>query len=393
MVQGTRELNRRAILTQLLRSRPTSRKEIALDAGISPATVTRAVDELISEGVLFEGDDIVVERRGRRARFVDIVPDTSLALGVDLGASNTRYLLTDLWARPLLGGEEPTPAVQGADELIRWLVGLLHRVTGGMWASIGHVSLGLPGAVGQEDLVVSNAPNLAQVETPGFLEGLLSALAKPLRVDNDANYALLGEQRFGAARDAPNAAMLTLGAGLGAGLAIDGRILQGRHGLVGEFGQLPVGPLGSRLESLVTGPGILRYAAEAGSPIADPQVLFSDAPPNPVATLRAQFDQALLVVLTAISVSCEPSVIVLGGGISKSLAPSLERYEEALRSTIRYAPRLVPASLGDFSGAAGAAVASLHEAYLELGVDPAALTGLPAVANLDIDAVVALHAR
>ena len=106
------------------------------------------------------------------------------------------------------------------------------------------IALGLPGAVGEAGDQVSNAPNLPQIEDPAFLAGLRAALPAPIVIDNDANYALLGEQRFGAASAAPTAAMITLGAGLGSALAIGGRLLRGKHGLVGEFGQLPVGPFG-----------------------------------------------------------------------------------------------------------------------------------------------------
>ena len=63
--------------------------------------------------------------------------------------------------------------------------------------------------------------------------------------------------------------MLTLGAGVGAGLAVEGRLLWGARGLVGEFGQLPVGPMGSRLEQMVTGPGIMQRAQEANAHLDD----------------------------------------------------------------------------------------------------------------------------
>jgi len=388
VVQDTRELNRSAVLTQLLRDRPSSRKQIAAATGISQPTVTRAVDELISDGVLAEGEEIVVESRGRRARSIDLIGDRSYALGIDLGASSTRIVLVDLLAQPVRVSALPTPASLGPHELAHWLADQLRAVIPRqIWQRTNQVAIGLPGAVSQEDLSVSNAPNLPAVEDPGFLAALRDELGKPVHLDNDANYALLGEQRFGAAKDAPNAAMLTLGAGLGAGLAVEGKLLKGSRGLVGEFGQLPVGPMGSRLEHLVTGPGILSRAKEANVELNDPSELFAKDTSPLVRSLRAQFDQALLIVLMAIVVSCEPSTIVLGGGISKSLASELSQYEESLRTALRYAPKLTPAELGDFSGAAGAAVASLHAEYLAIGVQREALAALPGWATLTASAL------
>lgn len=389
MVQDTRELNRKAVLTALMQARPASRKQIAEASGISAATVTRAVDQLLSEGIVTETAEIIAETRGRRAVQLDIVAERSYVVGVDLGASNTRIIVADLLAHPLVAVETPTPAETDSLELAAWLAGTIREAAGDVWDRVDHVSLGLPGAVSQRDRTVSNAPNLPQVETVTFLDDAQDAIGKPVRFDNDANYALLGEQHFGAARSARNAAMLTIGSGLGAGLAIDGRILQGEHGLIGEFGQLPVGPLGTRLEHLVTGGGIIRRAAEAGIELTAPNELFAEDARPALQTLRAHFDQALLIVLTATTVSCDPQTIVLGGGIANSLTSTLDRYQLALEQNLRVSPTLASAELGDFSGSVGAVVAALHAAYEDLGIQEDTLIRLPhgtALARPQVDA-------
>ncbi|SFN51272.1 ROK family transcriptional regulator [Mycetocola miduiensis] len=384
MAQDIRELNRNAVLTELLNQRPATRKQIAEATGISAATVTRAVDQLILDGVVCEVSEVVVENRGRRAILLDLVADASLVLGIDLGASNTRMIVTDLLANPMTAIEIPTPTELGPTELALWVADTAKLAVGDHWDTVAAISLGLPGAVSQVDRTVSNAPNLRQVEDPTFLTVCELAIGLPLHVDNDANLALLGELRFGAARHTPYAAMLSLGAGLGVGIAIDGVVLRGRHGLVGEFGQIPIGPHGERLESFTTGPGLLRHAAAAGMELASPAELFADggggsdsAPDQVRAKLRAEFDQALVAVLTAIAVSSEPETIVLGGGIAKSLTENLGSYQRLLEQNIRIAPTLTRVELGDFSGAAGAVVAALHAVYLDLGVQPSSLSALP----------------
>jgi predicted NBD/HSP70 family sugar kinase/biotin operon repressor len=420
--QDIRELNRNAVLTELLNQRPATRKQIAEATGISAATVTRAVDQLILDGVVCEVSEVVVENRGRRAILLDLVADASLVLGIDLGASNTRMIATDLLANPIMAIEVPTPTELAPTELALWVADQAKLAMGERWDAVAAVSLGLPGAVSQVDRSVSNAPNLRQVEDSTFLTVCELAIGRPLHADNDANLALLGELRFGAARHTPYAALLSLGAGLGVGIAIDGVILRGRHGLVGEFGQIPVGPNGERLESYTTGPGLLRHATAAGVELASPAELFAagsgvigsggiavalggsmsgptgaaDEPgteagvlgstgpleriggPNQArAKLRADFDQALVTVLTAIAVSSEPETIVLGGGIAKSLTDSLESYQLLLERNIRIAPTLTSVELGDFSGAAGGVVAALHAVYLDLGVQSSSLSALP----------------
>lgn len=384
MVQDIRELNRNAVLTELVTRRPTTRKQIAEATGISAATVSRAIDQLIVDGIVCEVSEVVVGNRGRRAILLDLVSDTRLVIGIDLGASNTRMIVSDLLASPRAAIEFPTPTNLAADELALSLAEQAKAALGGEWAAVAAVSLGLPGAVNQLERSVSNAPNLKQVEDPEFLAACELAFGLPVHADNDANLALLGELRFGAARHTPYAAMLSLGAGLGVGIAIDGAVLRGRHGLVGEFGQIPVGPRGERLESFTTGPGLLSRAAAAGVSLEAPAQLFDESG-NATASaardarnaLRADFDRALVTVLTAIAVSSEPETIVLGGGIAKSLTGRLAEYQASLERTLRIAPSLTPVELGDFSGAAGGVVAALHSVYLDLGVEASALSGLP----------------
>src|SRR6218665_25851 len=420
MVQDTRELNRRAVLTALMQSRPASRKSIAGISGISAATVTRAVDQLITEGIIAETGEVVSESRGRRAVQLDLVSERKFVVGLDLGASNTRLILADLLGHPIVVLETPTPTEATSDELARWLATTLRATVGSSWERIEYICIGLPGAVNQRQHRVSNATNLPQVEEKTFLGDVEEAMAKPVAFDNDANYALLGEQRFGAARSTSNAAMLTIGSGLGVGLAIDGRILQGEHGLIGEFGQLPAGPFGARLgggvaieggmfegeqgvmgelgqlpagpfgtrlEHMVTGGGIIRWAAEAGIDLTLPNELFTSNAGPALNVLRAHFDQALLIVLTATTVACDPETIVFGGGIAKSLASTLDRYQMALEQNLRASPRLATADLGDFSGAVGGVVAALQRVYWDLGIDEAVIVSLPRGDSLSLDRI------
>ena len=268
---------------QLLRSRPASRKEVARRAGISAATVTRVVDQLIADGLVVEGAEIVVENRGRRARIVDLVADRAHVVGIDLGASTTRFVVTDLIGTPVTAAVVPTPGHHEARALASWLASETAALTSGLPATPVQIALGLPGAVGEAGDQVSTAPNLPQIEDPAFLAGLRAALPAPIVIDNDANYALLGEQRFGAASAAPTAAMITLGAGLGSALAIGGRLLRGKHGLVGEFGQLPVGPFGAPSSTRSPAPASCAVLWNPASPSSRPP---SSSRPGPASRSR-----------------------------------------------------------------------------------------------------------
>jgi predicted NBD/HSP70 family sugar kinase len=347
-----RRANRSAVLAQVLAQGPITRTAIGQRTRLSPATVSRIVEQLLDEGLLTETDATPSASRGRRATPVTIAAEQGVVCGVDVGGSNVRIVVADLTAKPLLTKTVPTPTTMDARRLARWLADLIKDSLGDHLPLLDCVSLGLPGAVRQDDRSVSNAPNLRQVEEPEFLRLLEERLDTDVEVDNDSNYALLGELRFGAARHAQTAVMFTVGAGLGAGVALDRRLFRGRSGLVGEFGHLPAGPLGTSLEQLISGPGILHRTRELGLRFDNPADVFRSADPR-LAPVKQQVQQALLVVLTAAVVAYEPE-------------------------------------LGDLSGALGAVVAALHTAYRRLGLADLDLTEVPrpdALAGFDVGKV------
>jgi predicted NBD/HSP70 family sugar kinase len=386
--QAPRRANRSTVLAEVLARGPLARSAIGQETGLSPATVSRIVEQLLDEGLLTEMDATPSASRGRRATPVRIAADRAVVCGVDVGGSNVRVVVADLAARPLATTTVPTPTTFDARRLAGWLADLIRDTVGDRIPRLDCVCLGLPGAVRQDDRAVSNAPNLRQVEEPEFLRCLDEQLNTRVEVDNDSNYALLGELRFGAARDAQTAVMFTVGAGLGAGVALDRRLFRGRSGLVGEFGHLPAGPLGTSLEQLISGPGILSRTRELGLGFDNPADVFRSTDPR-LASVKQQVEQALLVVLTAAVVAYEPEVIVLGGGISHALEPELGRLGSRLREIVAAAPAVQSAQLGDLSGALGAVVAALHTVYRRLGLADLDLAQVPhrdALAGFDVRA-------
>jgi predicted NBD/HSP70 family sugar kinase len=376
-MMDSKSVNRSAVLVELLASSPTTRVAVTAATKLSGATVTRVVDALIEEGLAHELHLMPASGRGRRAVLIEAVGEQQFSVGVDLGASNTRFVVMDVLGRVVLVHRVQTPTDLAPVALAIWLSELITGQLGHLHDYLGGIAVGLPGAVNPVTRGVSNAPHLSQIEDPEFVIALEESLGMAIAIDNDANYALLGERHFGVAREAPNAVMFTLGAGLGAGVAIDGRLVRGTHGLVGEFGSLPVGPLGSRLEHLVTGPGIMLRASELGFELGSPADLFQLSLPEPLLALRRQFEQALLVAITAAVVASDPEIVVLGGGIAPSLHGSIAELEAALQRNLRVSPRIAIAKLGDLSGALGAGVQGLHTIYTSMGVPPGDLARIP----------------
>lgn len=372
--------NRSTVLRELLKNRPTTRKQIAFDSGLSAATVSRAVEDLIHEGIVDEGAELSSRNRGRRAIQIDVVKDLCFVAGIDIGASKTRISIANFVGEPVAVTTTETQHFDAPRAFATWLLEQIAKVAGSRWQNISTIGIGVPGSVREDQQAITNAPNLEIVEQPQFLAELRKDSGRLVTVDNDVNLALLGEQCFGAARDTPNSALVNIGAGLGTALSVNNAILHGPTGLVGEYGNMPFAD--SRLENYLTGPGLSRLLAQAGFSDTRPETLFTRVGSD-LAPIRELVDKAFVTLLTAVSVSIEPTVLILGGGVIESLSPSLSRYEDLLRTYVHQAPNVVPAQLGELSGAIGAHVAALHTVYESYGIPQSALIGIPQISDDD----------
>lgn len=239
-----------------------------------------------------------------------------------------------------------------------------------------HASPGDRLGVSAPGLAARDAGSIAFM--PGRLHGLEGArwcelLDRPVVVLNDAHAALLGEMRLGAARDLRDVILLTLGTGVGGAAVLDGKLLRGHLGRAGHFGHLCLDVSGS---AGITGtPGSLEdamgdhsVAARSGGRFADTAALVAahragDAIASEI-WLRSV--QALACGITSLINVLDPEVVVIGGGITKA-GPALFEPLAGFLDTVEWRPgghrvRILPATLGEWAGATGAARAA-HETF------------------------------
>jgi len=205
---------------------------------------------------------------------------------------------------------------------------------------------------------------------------------------NDANGAVLAEHRFGAARGARNAVMMTVGTGIGGGLVIDGRVYRGSHGAGAELGHIVIDAEGPAcqgncpnrgcVEVLASGTAIAREgraAAEATPDSALGRALAAGSAVDGILvtehalagdeTARAVLELAgrrLGVALASLANAFDPDVIVIGGGVSHAgeLLTGPARAELAARALPPMnEARVVVAELGPDAGMIGAAAMAM----------------------------------
>ena len=238
-----RATNLAVVLRQVRTDAPCSRADIAAATGLNKATVSSLVTDLIERRLVREVG-MTENRIGRPATMLVLDGAPYAAVGLEVNADYLTAVALDLGGERLLSWRRSfAGASSSPGQAIASLAALAKRAVARMVREQRRVlglTVGVPGLV-DADGVVELAPNLGWRRVD-LRKSLLSALNEPhypLLVENDANLAVLAEQRFGG-RAAGNLVYLTGSAGVGAGIVCDGRLLRGGRGFAGEFGHLPL---------------------------------------------------------------------------------------------------------------------------------------------------------
>lgn len=372
-----RGFNRSAVLSALISHGETDRATLASVTGLSQATVSRVVDDLLQETLISERAAAVRQGPGRSASLVRLNERIALTAGVDLGGTNCRILVSDAAGRTLGTRFDTTPSDLSASELADWLAGNIYdlAVRSADGAELGAVAIGLPGAVAGDKERVVGSHNLPQIRGTEFIDSVSEAMGVPTVIDNDSNLALLGELQYGSASPADTTVLLVLGTGLSAAVSLDGRVLSGREGLLGEFGRLPLPGGALRVRDLLSGAGLVSHAAAAGHPVASSRELF--ATPDAHGPILESVHDALQFLIELVALAYEPQSILLTGGFADSFDDGmLMRVAGRVESRVGVATRLAHSSLGGSAGLLGAMSLALTTLYLSLGMTGEDIAGI-----------------
>ena len=293
-----------------------------------------------------------------------------LRIGIDLGGTKIEVIALGAAGQELARHRVPTPQGDYAATLAA-VVGLVERVereTGRR----GTVGVGTPGALSRVRGLIKNANSTCLIGEP-LKDDLQALLGREVRVANDANCFALSEAVDGAGRGAQVVFGVILGTGVGAGIVVNGRALDGANGIAGEWGHNPLPlPAGDDLplpacycgragciETYLSGPGLAMDHARCSGELARPEGIVAGAAEGDPAceASLARYEQRLARALAGVINILDPDVIVLGGGLS-----NIERFYQRVPSlwcphvfSDHVATRLVRARHGDSSGVRGAA--------------------------------------
>ena len=290
--------------------------------------------------------------------------------GIDLGGTKIEAAIIDPahFDKPVARLRLPTESLQGYDH-IRAQIGRLVQMVG---KESGlplpqRIGIGTPGVIdprtgklkGSNTQCLNGRPLQADLESDLGLKCVMA---------NDANCLALAEATLGAARGYETVFGVILGTGVGGGIVVDGKILNGAHGIAGEWGQLildpngPVSNYGTRgtIEAIIAGPGLERfYAGQSG--IARPLkeiVAVAATDPHAQATIERLTDNFAKAISIIIDV-LDPHAIVLGGGVGNIDALYTDETRVKITKHIfneTFEAALLKPTLGDSGGVFGAAM-------------------------------------
>ena len=293
-----------------------------------------------------------------------------MRIGVDLGGTKIEALALDDGGCELVRRRVPTPAGDYAATIraVAELVGAIEAEIGGT----GSVGFGVPGALSPASGLMKNANSTCLIGKP-LDRDLAAALARPVRLENDANCLALSEATDGAGAGADLVFAVILGTGVGGGIAFRGQVHRGPTAIAGEWGHNPIpwpeagewpGPAcycgrSGCAETFLSGPGFAadHRAVTGETRMAEAIAAAAATGDSGAEASLGRYERRLAKGLAAVINLLDPDVIVLGGGLSN--IERLYRNVPALWAEFVFSDqvvtRLSPAQHGDSSGVRGAA--------------------------------------
>jgi len=369
----------RSVLVDLLVNGPASRADLARRAGLSPASLTRITRSFVDAGLVSESDSTSPQRTGRPSQPMDVNVDLAHLAGIKLSAGQLNLVTTDLRAKLLTERTVALPAPD-PDSVVTTIAEVVDDVQRGD-PSICAVGVSLAGPVSPHSEIVHTSPFLEWSEVP-LVAMIRERTGLPVVVENDVRALTAAEHWFGAAAGCSDFVLVTIGAGVGCGIVVDDRLVDGANGGSGQVGHLPVtewGPLCERghrgcVRSYLSSTSIVsQVSAALGRQVGYAEVLGMAADRHPVASrVVEEAGRALGTLIgTIASVTAPSKVIVSGEGVALASIVMDTTREHARRAQHWTLPE-VPIEIAPFTfteWARGAAVIALRQ-QLNVAVRP-----------------------
>lgn len=319
------------LLDLIRRGAAVSRTSLARELGLARSTVSLRVDRLLRDGLITE-DGVEDSRGGRKARRLAVAPSAGLVAAIDIGASHGALVIADLSGAQLESRTLSAPPASAPAEFIDELWAQIEAVLSAEGLDrdrLRCIAIGVPAPVSYPDGRLVTPRFMPAWHGADFPSLLRSKTDAHVVVENDANLFALAEQH---SIDGPPAADLLgvkLGARIGCGIIIGGRLYRGYSGAAGEISHTEVAGTARTscvcgvpncLESVASGGALVAQLVEQGYDLHGPQDVVALAlSADPVAVAAAREAGVLIgTVLAGMVNVLNPRTVVIGGIMSAS---------------------------------------------------------------------------
>lgn len=364
-----------------------TKSELVRESGLARTTLIERLDHLQSAGYVSSNKQ-PSKTGGRPAETYSFNHLAGYLLVADIGGSHVRVGVTDLAGTLLATSENDLDPEDSPETVLSGVItdlqGLCHQEELDI-SRIRAIGVGVPNSVQQGPLTHPEIPGWENTSVSDAFAQVFPQV--PVLVDKDANIMARGEQRQSPEKY-QNMIVLKVGMGVGCGIVIDGRILQGAAGEAGSIGHIPRGGTvqcscgqWGCLEAVASGRSIAKTLMDSG------QIVHSSR--DIVNLVRKRDGQAVELVRQAgrelgemlgiLAAVMNPSIIIVGGNLAESPEPLLAGIRESVYGN--FLPSLTsgleirPSVVGSAAGLTGAAELALESLLEPARVDDAIAHG------------------
>lgn len=360
-----RRLNMSAILKRLRERGTLARADLAKEIGITRNTSSNIVTELLQAGLVVE-TEYRREGAGRPGLLLELASHGGFAIGAEIDISRIIVMAVDFKGRTLWEESAATHSSKSQEENIAIAEQLVQ--SGLDWGKsedlkpLG-IGLGLAGLVDAQGASLVYAPTLNWKNIP-FKSMWEEKFGIPVYLDNEANTSALGYYNYGTSSTASNLAYLSIGAGMAAGLMLEGHLFRGTGGFAGQVGHMKIRPEGDACScgdhgcwvTEVSLTALARKSGQSSTPHETAQALRDSN--EPLQKIVEEMAEMLGIGIVNLVNIFNVDTIILGGAMRPILPFMLEKSREIVDRRALAHPRAnvrIKVSGRDDDGVFGAA--------------------------------------
>lgn len=291
--------------------------------------------------------------------------------GIDLGGTKIECAVLDENRNVLIRKRVPTEAFNGYNHILNQVKLLVNLVSNDLGNYPSHIGFATPGVVDKDTQRMKNCNTVCMNGQP-MHKDLHEILNVPVRLANDANCFALAEALMGTGRNYPEAEVIfgvIMGTGVGGGLIVHGKIIEGLNGIAGEWGHNILEENGKQcycgkkgcVETVISGPALEAFYEQLGGIKLNLKGILQkkeESDVHAMATVERLLEYYGRAISTLINV-LDPQLIIIGGGVGNIELLYTEGYERIKKyifnKGVVHTPICKPL-LGDSAGVFGAAL-------------------------------------